>query len=146
MGVAADDPVIVDVFEQVFRVAELIDSGDPEGAAKVFVEDVALGPGAWDLLPPEERARMANNAPTFADELQDPDGTTLDLAALATSPTPMLLSYGGQSPPFFEKVVDVLRAAAPNLRVEKMEAAGHLPHLTNSPEWIALVRDFLAQV
>jgi|GEM_PF-6354232 len=36
-------------------------------AAERFVEDVALGPGAWGLLPPEERETFIRHAATFAE-------------------------------------------------------------------------------
>jgi pimeloyl-ACP methyl ester carboxylesterase len=138
---AADDPVVADALAQVGRVFPLIETGDTEEALKVFVNDVALGPGAFDLLPPEDRARMAGNAGTFLGELQDPGFSAVDLEALAASATPMLLTYGDQSPPFFEKIVDQLRSGLPNLRVEVMEGAGHLPHITNATQWVAKVRE-----
>lgn len=141
MGLAADDPVVAEAIAQIGRVLPLIDAGDLEDAVRVFVNDVALGPGAFDLLPPDDRARMVNNAGTFRDEMQDPAFSELDLDALTAGTRPMLLTHGDQSPPFFEKVVDVLRASVPNLRVELIEGAGHLPHLTNPAEWIATVRD-----
>ncbi|MEO7573663.1 MAG: hypothetical protein ABIX10_14620 [Acidimicrobiales bacterium] len=55
----------------------------------------------------------------------------------------MLLTYGDQSPPFFEKVVGVLRSTVPQMRVTKIEGAGHLPHITNVADWLAVVREFV---
>lgn len=80
--------------------------------AQVFIDEVAFGPGAWDLLAPEDRARLASNAGTFLEEMQDSRMSTLDLAALAACPTPMMVTIGDRSPPYFEKVVDVLRSCA----------------------------------
>ena len=62
------------------RIAE----GDHEGAARQFVEEVAFGPGAWENeLPPEARAIFVHNAPTFLDELQDPEQLSIDEEALS---------------------------------------------------------------
>ena len=54
-------------------VLDLIRAGDHAGAAERFVEDVALGPGAWAQLPGQMRATMADNAPTYLDEELAPD-------------------------------------------------------------------------
>ena len=62
------------------RIAE----GDHEGAARQFVEEVALGPGAWENeLPPETRAVFVRNAPTYLDELPDPAQLRIDRGGLS---------------------------------------------------------------
>ena len=72
---------------------------------------------------------MTNNAATFLEEMRDPNWSTLDPAALAACPARMLLTYGDQdqSSPFLGKVVDVLRTSVPQMRVTRIEGAGHLP-------------------
>ena len=61
-------------------VGKLIAAGDHEGAARQFVEEVVFGPGAWENeLPPEIKKVLVENAPTFLDELQDPDQLGADL-------------------------------------------------------------------
>lgn len=143
-GLCADDPVVQAHLAPIHdRVLPLIEGGENMAAAQVFVNEVALGPGAWDLLPPARQAVMANNAATFLEEHQDPGWSTLDVAALAAAPTPMMVTYGDQSPPAFEKVVDVLRASVPQMRITKIEGAGHLPHVTNVPDWLTVVRTFV---
>lgn len=143
-GLCADDPEVrAGVKPNHERVVPLIERGDDMAAAQVFIDDVAFGPGAWDLLGPKDQARLATNAGTFLEEMQDPGMSTLDLAALAASPTPMMVTLGDQSPPYFEKVVDVLRGSVPQLRVTKIAGAGHLPHMTNAHDWLAVVRTFV---
>ena len=73
-----DDPESQEMLQQGARsleaVGRRIAAGDHEGAARQFVEEVAFGPGAWENeLPPEIRAVFVQNAPTFLDELQDPN-------------------------------------------------------------------------
>lgn len=143
-GLCADDPVVqawLGVIND--RVLPLIERGEDMAAAQVFTDDIALGPGVWDLIPPEDRARLANNAATFLEEMQDPRMSTLDSAALAAAPTPMMLTYGDRSLPAFKKVVDVLRPSVPQMRILKIEGAGHLPHVTNVPYWLTVVRTFV---
>jgi pimeloyl-ACP methyl ester carboxylesterase len=59
------------------EVGRRIAAGDHEGAARLFVEEVAFGPGAWEHeLPAETRAVFVQNAPSFLGELQDPNSAT----------------------------------------------------------------------
>jgi pimeloyl-ACP methyl ester carboxylesterase len=46
LSLAADDPVVAQVGEAVGPVLELIERGEAEAAARDFVENIALGPGA----------------------------------------------------------------------------------------------------
>ena len=56
---------------------ELLDAGDEEAGAKLFVETVARRPGAWDEeLTAELREVFVGNAPTFLDEARDAQTTT----------------------------------------------------------------------
>jgi pimeloyl-ACP methyl ester carboxylesterase len=64
-------------------VLELIRAGDAAGAAERFVDDVALGPGAWAQLPEQMRVTMVESASTYLDEELAPDARTGDEDALA---------------------------------------------------------------
>ena len=57
--------------DQVIRVLE---SGERVGAARLFVETLTSGPGAWDRMPPQARERMVANADTWLDETRDSEG------------------------------------------------------------------------
>jgi hypothetical protein len=46
-------------------VAERIAAGDAAGAAEQFTDTVAIGPGAWAKLPPEQQRTFIDNVPTF---------------------------------------------------------------------------------
>ena len=51
MALVADDPVVrAGCRTRVGAVVSLIDRGDAEAGARLFVEEVALGPGAWELM------------------------------------------------------------------------------------------------
>jgi pimeloyl-ACP methyl ester carboxylesterase len=146
MALAAGDPAVVEANQRVAEVLELIAAGRPDDGVRHFVERVALGPGAWELLPPAERERLAANAPTFAGEAQDPEGFAVDAAALREHAVPTLLTRGDESPACFRPVVDRLAAELPHARVEVVPGAGHVPHMTHPAEWSALVREYLHAV
>jgi hypothetical protein len=46
-----------------------------------------------------------NNAPTFVDEVQDPKWADLDVSALSDFSSPVLLTEGDPSPPWFPKKI-----------------------------------------
>jgi pimeloyl-ACP methyl ester carboxylesterase len=120
-------------------VAKQIAEGDHEGAARQFVEQVAFGPGAWENeLPPEVRAIMVQNAPTFLDELQDPEQLTVDEEALARLEVGVRLTEGSESPPVFPRVIGRLGQIIPTVARETIDGAAHVPHL-QTPERYAEV-------
>jgi pimeloyl-ACP methyl ester carboxylesterase len=148
-GLLADDPAmqapLAAVGERVGKVVELLRAGDDAGAARLFVETVAFGPGGWEMIPPEAKDTFVVNAPTFLDEQRDPAGMTLDLDALARFPRPVLLSRGGKSPPFFPAVVARIARALPHAEQHLFAGAGHVPHATHAREYVAVVSGFLAR-
>jgi pimeloyl-ACP methyl ester carboxylesterase len=118
-------------------VAQHIADGDHEGAARLFVDEVAFGPGAWEnVLPQPAKAMFMQNAPTFLDELHDRDQYAFDLSLLAEVQMPLLLTQGSESPPLFARVIDRIVDAVPHIRRQTIQGAGHVPHLT-APEGYA---------
>lgn len=144
LALVADDPALAPVGENVGKVLALIEQGDYQTAARTFVEDVALGPGTWQLLPPDDQARMIANAPTFAEEMRDPTALVADVEALAALDRPVSLTQGDQSPPFFGQIIARLSEAMPQAQVKTLAGAGHLPHVTHPAEWVAVVKQFAA--
>jgi pimeloyl-ACP methyl ester carboxylesterase len=106
------------------------------------MDELVLGPGAWDALPPEERRRLLGNAPTFLDDVRDPDVLTVDLAALAGFRRPALLTLGEQGAPFFPPIVAALAAALPRAETRVFAGAGHLPQESHPAEYAAAVAAF----
>jgi pimeloyl-ACP methyl ester carboxylesterase len=118
-------------------IARRIAEGDHEGAARQFAEEIAFGPGAWEEeLPPEVRAIMTQNAPTFLDELQDPNLLMIEGDVLARIAVPVHLSDGTDSPPTFGRVVDRLVELIPGATREKIEGTGHVPHMTTPDRYV----------
>ena len=137
-SVAPDDPAVVAVRRIEEPVVELLARGDMEGGARLFIETI-FGPGTWDVLPDERRQTFLDNAPTFLDEMRDPAAFDLDLEALRRCPAPILVTNGGEGDPGFGVVVAAIAAGAPNVRVDQIPRAGHLPYLTHSADYASLL-------
>jgi hypothetical protein len=63
----------------VASTLELIGQGRHKDGARLFMETVAFGPGAWDQLPEPVRDTFMFNAPVFRDEQADPDWSASSL-------------------------------------------------------------------
>jgi pimeloyl-ACP methyl ester carboxylesterase len=148
-GLLAGDPAwqpgVQELQRRVGGVLELIQQDRTPEAAERFVEDVALGPGAWGLLPPNERQRFIRHAATFVDENADPTMYEIELASLADATTPALLTAGAASPPLFEPVLERLAATLLRAKRHRFPEAGHLPHITHPDEYLDAITDFAAR-
>jgi pimeloyl-ACP methyl ester carboxylesterase len=89
------------------------------------------------------RKTFVTNAATFLDERQDPDGTDLDLVALARFSAPALITRGDRSPPLYPAVTDVLARCLPRARQHLFAGAGHAPHVTMPKAFVGVVSGFL---
>ena len=144
-GVIADDPALAPLVEEetvTATVADRIASGDHAGGAERFIEN-ELGPGSWSQLPPDFRATLVENAPTFLDEARDPGQYAFDPACLAAFHRPVMLTTGSEGPPTYAEVVSRLADALPDVAVARFEGAGHIPHVTHPDEYIEVTRDFV---
>jgi pimeloyl-ACP methyl ester carboxylesterase len=98
----------------------------------------------WDQLPPEMRQTFVFNAPTWLDEMNEPESVmVVDLVSLAAFSQPLLITRGDQSPPFFYAILDKIAAAVPHVQQYTFSGAGHVPHLTHADEYIRIVTDFV---
>ncbi|HUF10341.1 MAG TPA: alpha/beta hydrolase [Rhodothermales bacterium] len=130
--------------ERKFRlVAERIAAGDHEGGAEQFVETVALGPGSWSNLPPEMRETLTHNAPTFLNEVRDPDALVFDPEWVSDFDKPALFTRGTESPPMFTSVVEKVAAAFPDVELATFQGAGHIPHVTHPDVYAEKVSHFI---
>ncbi|MEW6269133.1 MAG: alpha/beta hydrolase [Thermodesulfobacteriota bacterium] len=146
-GLLAGDPALAPLLEDVQRgiaaVVPLIEAGDHAAAAELFVDRVALGPGAWAALAPEVRQTLIENAPTFLDEVRDPEALRFELDRLRAFTRPALLTMGDQSPPTFAPVVRKLAPVIPRVEVRVLAGVGHVPHMTHPEEYAGVVEGFV---
>ncbi len=138
-----DQAVARNIHERIRSVVELLDDGEMEAGARLFMETIAFGPGAWELLPNESRQTFIFNAPTWLDEGRDPEWRMLDLGQLASFLPPALLTQGDQSEPFFRLVLDALVRALPRMQRQTLLRAGHVPQASHPVEYVETVATFL---
>jgi pimeloyl-ACP methyl ester carboxylesterase len=129
------------------KILDRIRLGRDREAARLFVEEIALGPGAWDGLPARTRAIFEHNAPTWAEEQADPSWDVIDLAALAsTAMPPLRLSLGTKSPPALQSIARRLATLIPRVDFVEFPGAGHIPHVTHPEMYTDLLVRYLASV
>lgn len=137
------EPALMEVQRRIGAVVELLERGDHERAARLFVDTIAFGPDAWDSqLTPEMRETFIANAPTFLDEARDPDALEMDLESLAGFDKPALLTSGTASAPFFAPVVDLIASRMPRSDRVTIDGADHVPHVSVPERYVELVTTF----
>src|SRR5947208_1546842 len=137
------EPAWEEVQRRIGAVVELLERDDHEDAARLFVDTIAFGPGAWDgQFTPEMRQLFVSNAPTWLDETRDPDALQLDLDALAGFDKPALLTSGTESAPFFGPVVDMVAGPLPRSERITIDGADHVPHISVPGRYVELVTTF----
>lgn len=145
-----DDPESQAMLQQdastLESVASRIAEGDHDGASRQFVDEFAFGPGAWENgLPPEVRATFIRNAPTYLDELRDPNVVNIDKDALAHLEVPVHLTEGSESPPVFIRVIDRLVKLIPRVTRETIQGAAHVPQLTTPERYVEVITRIVQQ-
>lgn len=144
IGMIGDHPMFPAIRQGIGAVLTTLKAGDAEAGARQFVETVALGPGMWEKLPLNQRQTFIFNAPTWVDEMNEPESAmTVDLVRLALFKHPVLLSEGGQSPPFFGVILGKVATALPHAQHHLYRSAGHVPHLTHADEFVKVVSGFV---
>lgn len=137
------EPALSEVQQRIGAVTALLERGDHAGAARLFVDTVAFGPGSWDgQLTPEMRSMFITNAPTFLDEVHDPDWFNIDLGALRRFEQPALLTSGSNSAPFFGPVADAVAKALPRAQRITVDGADHVPQISVPPRYAEIVASF----
>jgi pimeloyl-ACP methyl ester carboxylesterase len=96
----------------------------------------SLGAGAWDTLTGDERAAFEDNGAAWRVEIAE--ASAFDTGTLAAFERPLLVTIGGDSPPFWRQVAETI----PGARIATIPGAGHLPHLTHARAYAELLRDF----
>jgi pimeloyl-ACP methyl ester carboxylesterase len=149
MSVVAGDPAAQPLLAKVQVAIEAVGArlarGDIGGGARLFVEEVALGPGAWEQLPEPLRATMIDSAPAFVAEQRDPTWANADLGELARVECPVLLTQGDQSPAWFLEIVAKLVPGIDGAELGTYRGAGHAPHITHPNDYLAATTAFIAR-
>jgi pimeloyl-ACP methyl ester carboxylesterase len=149
MGIVAGEhdfqPLMDATDQKIGSVLAHLRAGETQAGARLFVEEVALGPGAWEQLPEPMRETFVRNAHTFLDEQRDPDWAALNLTALSRFTGPALVTKGTASPPWFATITTRIADALPQARAHTFEGAGHVPHVTHAKDYVDTVTRFLRE-
>jgi pimeloyl-ACP methyl ester carboxylesterase len=137
--------VIEDVSATMDTVAAQIHAGEDVSATRLFMEGIALGPGAWEMLPEELRQMYIGNAPAFANDSDDPAWSAFDAKGVARFPGPIMLTKGEVSPVWLSICVDRLVELVPSIHTQTFVGAGHGPHYTHPVECAEIISRFAAQ-
>jgi pimeloyl-ACP methyl ester carboxylesterase len=126
-------------------VLDLLEAGQLEAGARLFLETVAFGPGGWAQVPQALRDSFVFNAPAYLDDERDPDWRTIGLEALSRFSGPVLLSQGELGEPGFVKVLDKIETALPQARRIILSGAGHIPRATHPNQYVEAIASFIQQ-
>ena len=145
---AADGGELAERAQEVQTVLEEvlaeIEAGAEERATRRFIEDVALGPGAWQLTPPEFRAALVANAPAFLAEQRDPNALALDFDAVRACDVPLLVTKGEASPAWLVQLAARVAKILPTADTATIPGAGHVPHETHPGVYVKEIEEFFA--
>jgi pimeloyl-ACP methyl ester carboxylesterase len=134
------------VQRNIATVAAVLSSGDHASGDREFVEIITSGPGSWDALLDHVRDTFIFNAPTWLDEVRDPEAMGIDLTGLRGVSVPTLLTIGELSPPFFAQVVGHIAKSLPHAVTRMYDGAGHVPHLSHPDEYVRVVSAFAKEL
>lgn len=123
--------------------SRLLEIAGSAGAEAVFpaAMDAFVGDGTWDGFPEEVRRILAPNGDALLADLAYVDEPMPDARAFATIAKPVLLLAASDSPAPQREMTEVMAAALPNARLERVEG-GHLINPA-SPEVLRFVEDVL---
>ncbi|MGA9043590.1 MAG: alpha/beta fold hydrolase [Thermoplasmata archaeon] len=149
IGLLEDDPATAPEADRLWTAAKamrsLARSGQPEAALRQVGDALSGEEGAWDRLAPDVQQALLRLVDRWAEELDDPDATRPDRAELAELLIPVLLTTGERSPPFLHRVTSLLADHLPNATLRTLPGVGHVPHLSDPDQFIALVQGFLVE-
>ena len=132
-----------DEAQHLYKVRELIEAGEGRRAAEYFVNNVAVGPRAWEHFPEEVKNSFAANAPTYADELADQAGWAVDPIGLTASDVPIMITIGTESPPHILAATRLLIDRIPTVQVTTLQGSGHVPYRTHPNLWQETLLEYL---
>ena len=117
------------------RIQALVDAGDPEAALEVFFREVVRMPDReFDVYRtlPAWKVRITL-APTIPRELTIERSYRFQPERFAQFSRPTLLLLGGDSPPVFRQIIDMVGAALPTSRIAVMPGQQHVA-MDTAPE------------
>lgn len=127
------------------EAATLLEQGEIERGARLFIEDVAFGPGSWSaLFDRQARETILRNAYTWLDQYRDPERLAINVSPLQTFPGRITLSTGTKTLAPYGEITDCIAKQVPAARVARVEGAGHGAHISHPEETAKNIRSHIA--
>jgi len=139
---APDLPELTELRARLATVATRLESGDLEGAARLYFDQVAETRGGWAGLDRGQRSTLLSNALTYLDQCRDPDALGIEVEDLAAFGRPVLVTHGDRRPPLFKRIVEMVVAVIPRARIEAIPGAAHDPQITDPGSYAQVIEDF----
>lgn len=131
-------------FGYMKRAASLIEIGEVERAAKLFIEDVAFGKDAWvELFDECARQSILSNVDTWLDQFNDPDRLAVDVEALNILDGRVTISAGTMSLEPYGIVINRIAQINDNIKIVKIKGAGHGAHISHPDEMAMMIVNHL---
>jgi pimeloyl-ACP methyl ester carboxylesterase len=141
---ATDWPELAELRARLTAVATRLESGDLEGAAAHYFDQVAVTNGGWVGLDGGQRRTLLDNALTYLDQCRDPEALDIELESLPSFSGPTLVTYGDLRPPLFKRIVDLIVAVMPEARAQLIPGTAHDPQVTHPDAYARAVEDSAA--
>ena len=137
-----DLPELAALRARLATVAARLESGDLEGASRLYFDQVAETPGGWDGLDRGRRRALLSNALTYLDQCRDPDAMGIEIEDLTAFGGPALITHGDRRPPLFRSIVELVVAAIPGAKSEAIPGAAHDPQVTHPASYARVIESF----
>lgn len=142
-GDAADQALRTQAMATMKRAADLLETGQTLAGARLFIEEVAFGPGSWNgLFDEQARATILANAHTWLDQSRDPERLAVDVSALAEFPGEIVMTTGRESLPFYPATIRHIAARLPAMSIYPV-GGGHGAHISHPADIAAVIRAVL---
>jgi pimeloyl-ACP methyl ester carboxylesterase len=130
----AEDRPLYDGFAKISQwICSALSHGDAASALENFVRFWS-GPGAWERILPQTRARMLLQADKVASDFSAVFAETGIAEAARRIDVPVLLFAGANSPEVTQRITRRLAAEIPRATCHQLPSAGHMLAITHSAD------------
>ncbi len=148
-GVLDDDlataPEVERLMVEFHAMQALVRDGHPELAVRKVMDALSTEEGGWSRLSHGVQRSLVRHVDRWAEELNDPEATRPAAELFTDLLIPVLLTTGERSPPFLQRIVACTGRRLRNGTVRTLPGVGHVPHLTDPDQFIALIHSFLVE-
>lgn len=142
--VAMSNKDVAEIDQLQRDVIEDLMAGEMESSIARFMNAV-IQPNAWDTFPNDFRKFLISQAPSFIDDVNDPDPWSVDLEKLAKFQQPILLTQGEHSAKFYGIILDEICNAVPQAERMVIHGADHGPQVSHPRDYAEIIDTFMGE-